>query len=261
MLPIIAKDGANIEARWGTLHARLDGSAVRFAHAGLMLLGKIKKKVRENAPDHAAAWEEAFGPAWKDDKEAKPKLAASLADTMKQAGVGGLVLWDTMRNGSDYWRPGNLLTEAVDLVRQFDPSAAISYAREDGLCPPASLLDRFAKDGAMTFGEYAEQYAQYLRSEGRLAIAAAAVLTALAVDRLAVFYCVDPYIPGYGDPSQAVSDLSYTARSWMPGLRDEGCHRVVLASELARYFLGLGLHVQLLEVNPAFRRCQVRHFP
>lgn len=101
-----------------------------------------------------------------------------------------MVLYDTMRKGSDYWRPGNLLTLAAQVVRDNVPHHAVSYARQDVLCPPLELLEQF-RTTAMTFGEYATEYAAYLR-EGNpspLSVAAGAVILAQLQGFLAAFYC------------------------------------------------------------------------
>ena len=63
----------------------------------------------------------------------------------------------------------------------------------------------------MGFGEYASRYADHLRSNGGVQLAAAAVLMALASGRIAVFYCTDPYVPGYGNVDQALG-IPYGAR-------------------------------------------------
>jgi hypothetical protein len=257
MLPGISIGDTALEVRWGSLTARVDRSKVRFAHLGCMLLGTIKQVPAELG----AHWDERFGRAWKNKKDATERLARSLAVTAEQAQAKGIVLWDTMWQGSDYWRPGNLLTKTADHLRRLRPGCDVAYAREDALCPPAELLEAFRADTQMTFGQYAEEYARYLRSEDRLSVAAGAVLQALACDRLAVFCCIDPYIPDYGRTQEVLRGTSYADRHWQAGLREEGCHRVVLAEELARFFVERGVGVQVLEAEPTFAQSHVRRYP
>src|SRR5438552_248858 len=82
-------------------------------------------------------------------------------------------------------------------------------------------------------------------AEDRIRLAAAAVLLAQARGRLAAFYCVDPYIPGYGRARELLSAVPYAQRSWAAGLREDGCHRVVLAEETTRFFRDRGVAVRL----------------
>ena len=95
----------------------------------------------------------------------------------------------------------------------------------------------------MTFAEYAEAYAAWLLEDHRLDLAVAAVIMAQARSRLAVFYCTDPFIPGYADGAEWLSETPFSARRWPLSalLREEGCHRIVLAELLARRFRELGV--------------------
>lgn len=257
MLPQVVISDTSLEVRWGGLAARVDRARVRFAHLGCKLLGTIKEVPAEQAD----CWDRQFGRAWKDKQHATERLAKALAATAEQAQVDGVMLWDTMRQGSDYWRPGNLLSKAADHLRRLRPGCEVTYAREDALCPPVELLERFRTDPQMTFGQYAEQYAEYLRAQDCLVVAAAAVLLGLACNRMAVFYCVDPYVPDYGRTEEALRATPYAERHWMAGLREEGCHRVVLAEEVARFFSGRGVAVDVFEVDPTFEQAHLRHYP
>src|SRR5262249_42425 len=153
------------------------------------------------------------------------RLGRELAATMKRTNVEGMVLWDTMRKGSDSWRPGAFQTMAADHLRALHPNLDVSYAREDHPRPPNPLL----KNSALTFRTSAAEYGRYLREDERLRIAAAGVVMAQASNRLATLCCVDPHVPGYADPAQFLSNIPYSARYWLPELPEEGCHRFILA--------------------------------
>jgi hypothetical protein len=239
----------------------LDGPRVQFAHLGCKLLGTIAgdKKTAEASPDVFREWDTNFGKQWRDKSEPIRRLASTLATTVGQANASGLVLWDTMRKGSNAWRPGAYLTDAADQLRRIMHGCAVSYAREDALCPPRDLLEKAARE-RMSFGDYADAYAQHLRSEGGLEMAAAAVVMASACGRLAAFYCTDPYIPRYTRPGELLDDTPYSRRHWLPGLPRQGCHRVVLAAEVAKLFRDNHVSVELLEVDQTFGQCHVRAY-
>ena len=141
-----------------------------FAHFGCRLLATLledfKKKSWPFPNELAAAWNKAR-PRWRDKKDAVARLADALRTATDACGLHGLVLLDTMRNGSDYWRPGKLLTDTVDRIRhEASQDWDVTYARDDRWCPPAELLDDFRKKEKMPFGEYAARYAQSLSSRG-----------------------------------------------------------------------------------------------
>src|SRR5205807_1793280 len=98
------------------------------------------------------------------------------------------------------------------------------------------------------------------RAEGRIELAAAVVVTASACDRLAIFCCTDPYIPGYGDPKTLAEDTPYDRRSWRSELPDEGCHRVILAAELVKFFRNHKIAVTLFEIDQTFGGSHVRSY-
>ena len=110
----------------------------------------------------------------------------------------------------------------------------------------------------MSFGQYALKYSEYLNHDGILQLAVASVIFNLAQGRLPVFYCVDPYIPGYGDPREFCSHIPYDQRSWLSDLRAEGCHRVILAEEIVKVLLRYVNHVTVLEVDPTFEKTHCR---
>lgn len=161
-----------------------------------------------------------------------------------------MTLWDTMRTGSDYWRPGKLLTESANLLREQLPAVNVFYAREDLFCPPELLLREF-RETQMSFGEYAERYAQYLLVHKVPELASAHLLTELARGNLSIFYCVDPYVPAYGKAEEMLK-VPYQQRSWIENLRFEGCHRVILTEEIIRYLIGKRLAVELYEIDHTF---------
>ena len=64
----------------------------------------------------------------------------------------------------------------------------------------------------MTFAEYAQAYGAWLLEDGHLDLALAAVIVAQARSRLTVFYCTDPFIPGYADGAEWLSDTPFSQR-------------------------------------------------
>jgi hypothetical protein len=58
------------------------------------------------------------------------------------------------------------------------------------------LLEEFKTDSTMTFGSYAENYANELRGSTALELAVSEWIKLNARDWLPVFYCTDPYIWG-----------------------------------------------------------------
>jgi hypothetical protein len=133
-------------------------------------LSKIKHEIPTPVAD---SWDREFGRScWRNDKDVTDRVARSLVNAMREANLDGLSLWDTMRNGSDYWRPGNLLLKVANIIRASTPGAEISYSRADELCPASELLEQFDADSSMTFGQYAEDYASFLRNQGGVETAA-----------------------------------------------------------------------------------------
>ena len=237
--------------------ASVPGKNLCFAHFGCKLLATLLKDFKDKSwpfpGELAAAWNKAR-PRWRDKKDAVVRLADALRTATDACGLHGLVLLDTMRKGSDYWRPGKLLTDTVDRIRhEASQDWDVTYARDDRWCPPAELLDDFRKKEKMPFGEYAARYAQSLTQEA-IEAAAWTVISAQSQRKMAAFYCTDPYLPGYGDSTQTGS-LPYEQRTWLdhcPGmehLREYGCHRVVLAEEIAKFLVKCGASVTLCEVE------------
>ena len=171
-----------------------------------------------------------------------------------------MVIRDTMRNGSDYWRPGKLLSQVAESLAKGDPSCKASFARDDAACPPPDLLDAFSGSDR-PFAWYADAYARYLRESGTVERTAAEVVLDLARGRLPVFFCSDPYVPNYCDPAQ-VLEIPYLERSWTqaPGLRSVGCHRVILVEELVRHFRERRLGVALYESDPTAGKSYQRRY-
>ena len=149
--------------------ASVPGNNLCFAHFGCKLLGTLLDDFKKNSwpfpGDLAAAWDKAR-PGWRDKKEAVGRLADSLRTATDVCGFHGLVLVDTMRKGSDYWRPGNLLTQAADQIRQkASQDWSVTYCRDDRWCPSSVLLAEFRENATMPFGEYAARYARDLSQE------------------------------------------------------------------------------------------------
>lgn len=228
----------------GSLAARVDADAIRFGHLGCRLLGSVK-----TPPALAARWDLEFGgrSRWKAGA-AVARLAHALAGTARAAATPAVALWDTMRKGSDYWRPGRLLREVAEELASQPDAPAVHYGREDLLAPSMALLEAFRAEH-LPYGDFAQRYCEELHGSGAIGRAAAAVVLELARGRLPLFYCADPYVPGYGDPARMARAGGYRERPWLAELPSEGCHRVVLAEEVARWFLARGVPVALFEVD------------
>jgi hypothetical protein len=182
-------------------------------------------------------------------KGATHRVGRALHHAVGRARANGVDLWDTMRGGSDYWRPGKLLSEAGQVM----DGDQVTFQREDALCPPADLLQTFRNSQpAMSFAQYAQDYADWLLGQDRIDLAVAAIIRAQARSRVAVFYCTDPFVPGYADAGEWLSETTFAKRRWpLAGvLRDEGCHRVVLAELLAQRLRQFGMNGRVLEVDP-----------
>lgn len=261
MRPTIEFDGETVTVRYKNLTAKMNCSTIYFCHFGCKILGTIEnKKQGKVIPEQLKVeWDQKFGKrkAWA-DKDTKRKLAKSLVLALQQANLSGITLWDTMRKGCDYWRPGKLITETVGFMRESKTELEVFYAREDSFCPPVELLDTFRKTDMM-FGDYAQGYAQYLESNSIVELASVYILMELAKGHLSAFYCIDPYVPDYANPSEMLK-VDYKDRKWLELLRNEGCHRVVLAEEIVKFLISKGLNVELLEVDSTFQRVHKRSF-
>ena len=114
----------DITAVYENIIASVPGNNLCFAHFGCKLPGTLLDDFKKNSwlfpSDLAAAWDKAR-PGWRNKKDAVSKLADALLTATKACNLRGLVLCDTMRRGSDYWRPGNLLTQAANRIRQKAP--------------------------------------------------------------------------------------------------------------------------------------------
>lgn len=75
---------------------------VVLAHCGCKLLGTLAGAGPANV---AATWDVAF-PGWRAKRGAQGRLAATILRAVRRADLSGVELWDTMREGSGYWRPG-----------------------------------------------------------------------------------------------------------------------------------------------------------
>lgn len=260
MRPIIDFDGETIIVRYKNLIAKMNCSTIYFCSFGCKILGNIENKEKKYfLPDELKLqWDKKFGTrkAWQDNKQSTVKLGKSLVLALEEAKLTGLTLWDTMRTGSDSWRPGGFLTVAADYIRKAQPTTDIFYAREDSFCPPTELLEKFKKTD-MKFGDYAQEYYQYLTSNSVVELASAYILIELAKGNLSAFYCVDPHIPDYADPSETLT-VEYKDRNWLELLRNEGCHRVVLAEEIVKFLTRKGFDVELLEVDSTFQKVHKR---
>lgn len=249
----IVKKQDCLSVSWNAATAEVDVSKIQLGHMGCKLLGTLTT-VPQNI---AELWNDRFSRNWKNKKDSKLRLAKALEDALTQSRMDGAVLWDTMRTGSDYWRPGKLILDSVEMLpNEFQNN--ISYARENVFCPPRELLKQFMKDDNMSFGEYAMTYSQYLNTESILSLAMASVLFNLAQGRLPIFYCVDPYIPHYAERSEFCSNTPYNQRQWLDELRSEGCHRVILIAEILKSLLAYDIHINLFELDSTFEKSHRR---
>lgn len=250
-----------LNAKWDGIVANVSVSntGVTIAHLGCRHVRKSVKRLSDLPESLRRACEQKYGSKWVSSTAAVKSVAAAVAAGVEASGLGGAVLIDTMRGGSDYWRPGKLLTDVADSL----PNLEVGYAREDALCPGRKLLSRFREEESMSFGEYAESYAAELkRTNGRgLRVAAFLAVNALARGLLPVFYCTDPSLPGYTatfhDDTAAFPDRHY-ATDESGYLRERGCHRVVLVECVARFLSSLGaaatIHELDANVGAAYRR-------
>lgn len=247
---VIETQNGNILVSWGSIIAEVKMKDISIGHFGCKLLGTLPE-VPQNL---AIEWDRRFSLlgckwSWKSKIDSKKNLADTLAMAIGHSQMSGAVLWDTMRKGSDYWRPGKLLLDTVEMI---PPQFIISYAREDCFCPPQDLLKQFM-DTDMGFGEYAEQYSQFLRADDTIKIGMATVLLNIARKQMPIFYCVDPYIPSYASKDEFCSNVSYKDRKWLTALPKEGCHRFVLVEEIVKGFLQQEIPVRVYEIEHSAR--------
>ena len=250
-----------IEFSIGVAQGTLRTDTVQFGHLGCKLLATVRP-VGQLPPEVISRWNTEYGSygAWRRPGPVRERVAVALANVLRATGLLGAILWDTMRKGSDYWRPGAHLSDVAILLRENHPDLDVSYARDDAMCPPAHLLESFRSDENMSFGAFAHAYAEYLQSSGGLERAAAAVLMAASTGQLAIFYCVDPYIPGYARSADLAAAVPYTERTWLPGFRDDGCHRFILAEELMRFFTRRSVSCQVFEIDQTLGQARMREF-
>lgn len=250
-----------IALRWGEVTAVIDASRIAFGHLGCLTLAKFKGKISAHTAEGWDAAAREHGLDWRTPQKGADAVAKALIETMKAAGAGGLVLWDTMREGNLGWRPGGSFLEVAEKIRVAIPEADIAHAREDGFCPPVELLHRHLET-SMTFAEYAAEYAAYLEGHELPRLAAACVILDLARRRLPIFYCVDPYMPDFGRERDRRIRVPYRERHYCddPALRTRGCHRVVLAEEIVRVFQGLEVPVTVYEIDPTFGTFHLREY-
>ena len=234
--------------------ADLPGGVLSLAHFGCTVLGNLKEPIPDSIREE---WDRKLGSrkVWNSKQKATERLATTLRKAAMEAGFSALTLWDTMRNGSDYWRPGKLLSDVANRLASPEPSIAVTLLKLDELCPPTDLLSEFRDDQVMAFGEYAHRYAEYLQNTPRLLERVAArVVIELRVGSLPAFFCIDPYIPDYVSPAQLLR-TPYRERSWMKELRSSGCHRVILVEELVGFYIRRGLgRATVFEIDPTFAR-------
>ncbi len=132
-----------IIARWDRAVAEVDRSRIYIGHLGCKLLGTLP----EIPQPLALQWNQEFGGSsiWKSKNDSKKKLARSLHHALEVANLEGAVLWDTMRSGSDYWRPGKLLLDSVEMLA-VPYKDRVSYAREDSGSLGISVVKYLSKN-------------------------------------------------------------------------------------------------------------------
>jgi hypothetical protein len=250
--------GDSIIQWWPLGETKLPGHTVVFGHFGTLLKSfakeipvETRERLQERFKTHR--WYGADG-------KVVDEIAAALGQAFAAARgilphLQGITVIDTMRTGSDYWRPGKLVTDVANILRA-NGVATVTYARRDELCPSKELLTKFRETPSMTFGQYAEAYAAEMK-KGGTALAAEMVVTCLSKEAtLPLFLCTDPYIPGYLPESDR--GKAYAKRGYPVALREMGCHRFILAEELAGYFKGLGITTNIIQADPSYGRCLTR---
>lgn len=248
-----------IEVYDNGLTAAIKNTQVQFGHFGCKILRKLKNKLVDFPPDIVDKWD-GIDKKWRNQSDATGKLAASIASAMASAGFKKAVLFDTMRKGNDFWRPGKGFLQVSNKLRT-RYSLDVVYARDDHLCPPEALLHEFMDEHVlMSFGEYGNRYANYLEKNTVVKTAVANIVFDLARGWLPLFYCIDPHIPDYASRKDIANQRPYSQRDYHPIFRTEGCHRFVLAEEIMNYFVSHGVAVEIFEIDPTFETFYVRKF-
>ena len=252
-----------LEATWGGTRALYEpsGAPVSLAHLGCQHVRKSVKKVSELPDSVREQCERKYGSSWSKQRPAVETLAGAVSHGAESVGLSGAMLVDTMRTGSDYWRPGKLLSDVANSLRA--RGLDVAYAREDAVCPGASLIARLRADDSLEFSEYAALYESELLAEDSLGLRVAAFLTvaALSSELLTGFYSSDPYVPGFPKPEgSGATPFSERAYPTDPSgyLRTRGCHRVVLVECLSRFFAALDVDVTLVEIDANVGTCYQR---
>ena len=226
---------------------------VKIGHMGCGLVARLKPKTDDPTYQPTMDFlDSQYGErkVWGKNKDATKKLGAAFA------ALAGRTKWnfnlvDTMRNGSEAWRPGGFLTTAVDharaLMGEHENVNRFVYSRFDVFCPEKKLLKQF-NESDMSFSKYAKRYAEQLASTEALSLAADFVVEENSRNRIPLFYCTDPYIKGYFRASDLLR-TPYDQRETPSHLGKVGCHRVILAEEIAQYFLKRDVAVELYELD------------
>ena len=169
--------------------------SIKIADLGCKQLGTLrsakttdpvsKKKLPKYtiSPELQALWATKIGPIWRDNKEAQLKLGEAFFNTAKENNLKGFALIDTMRKGSDYWRPGNLISRSFDITDELATEAGtavnINYHKVDLYCPSKGLLEEFMQSD-MSFNEYAQRYYIELKQSGVIEHAVVTTVMSLA---------------------------------------------------------------------------------
>ncbi len=228
----------------GGLRATVAPDRVAVAHLGGRSLGS--SRIAELPEGLVAAMDRKYGRSvWRNKKDWMARVGRAVAAAVERAGLESAVLVDTMRKGSDYYRPGNLLSRMADASREV--GVDVVFQRDDALCPPADLLAAFIAPGStMTFEGYANGYRDALSGSDAVDRAAAEAVVANARGRLPIYFCSDPWIP----------DGPFRAEC-----RTLCCHRVVLAEVVSRALAGAGASPTLYEIHPTLPEIMVRPTP
>jgi len=243
-----------LEAVWGgtVSRCRVPPEGIPMGHLGCRHIRKTIDRLSDLPERLEDELDEKYGPSWRRPGDAVGCVVSALEFAAGAARLGGALLIDTMRGGSDYWRPGKLLTDVAACLRE--GGLDVSYAREDALCPGTELLNRFRREKSLGFSAYAAAYEQELLTDDSKALRVGAFLTVSALSRnlLPVFYCTDPYIPGYA-PALKKDETPFAGRRYAEDpegyLRERGCHRIVLVECLARFLSPLGIPVTIHELD------------
>ena len=179
-------------------------------------------------------------PGWRHVSGSAEEIVGKALDVLlDKSQANGIALIDTMRKGSDYWRPGSLVTKAADCLRcKRNDDTTIVYLRLDELCPLQPILDAFMGTKEMSYKDYWEGITSDLQ---KLSNAARnTILKTLnyvhELNLIPLITCSDPYIPDFLQWEVPGVAVDWKHRVDNRNLfRECGCHRVPVTVVLAHW--------------------------